>query len=26
VFDQPNSPAGVGRYFPAAAFQGQLLR
>jgi hypothetical protein len=26
VFDQPNSPAGVGKYFPAAAFQGQLLR
>lgn len=26
LFDQPNSPAGAGRYFPAAAFQGQLLR
>jgi hypothetical protein len=26
VFEQPASPAGVGRYFPAAAFQGQLLR
>ena len=26
LFDQPGSPAGVGRYFPAGAFQGQLLR
>jgi hypothetical protein len=26
VFEQPASPAGVGRYFPAGAFQGQLLR
>jgi len=26
IFDQPDSPAGVGRYFPAAAFEGQLLR
>jgi hypothetical protein len=26
VFDQAGSPAGVGRYFPAGAFQGQLLR
>jgi N-acetyl-anhydromuramyl-L-alanine amidase AmpD len=24
--DYPNSDAGVGRYFPAGAFQGQLLR
>jgi hypothetical protein len=26
LFDQPGSPAGVGRYFPTGAFQGQLLR
>ena len=26
LFDVPASPAGVGRYFPTAAFNGQLLR
>ena len=26
LFDCANSPAGAGRYFPASAFQGQLLR
>lgn len=26
LFDRANSPAGAGRYFPATAFQGQLLR
>jgi hypothetical protein len=26
VFDQPDSPAGAGRYFPTGAFERQLLR
>ena len=26
LFDVPASPAGVGKYFPTAAFNGQLLR